>query len=188
MFYLKQHSTELSIPDKKHICSSIIIFGSARLNGNTKKAVESIVHGKEIPLIDLNELNIKPYDYNFKNQDDDFIPTIEKALQYDTIIFATPVYWYSMSGVMKKFIDRFTDLLYLRKDLGKRLKGKNLFLVTSFGSGYPKEILSAFEKFAGYLKMNYLGHAAIFSETYNKDLLENNKTEILNAAKVLGIK
>jgi len=165
---------------------SVIIFGSARFDGNTKKAVDSIVNGADIPLIDLNKLNIKSYDYNFKNQDDDFIPTIEKALQCDTIIFATPVYWYSMSGVMKTFIDRFTDLLYLRKDLGQKLEGKNLFLITSFAGEYPKEILSVFEKLAGYLKMNYLGHAAIFSGTDNKELLENNKKEISNAARVLG--
>ncbi len=44
--------------------------------------------------------------------------------KYDVLIFATPVYWYSMSGIMKVFFDRITDLLTIKKDIGRKLKGK----------------------------------------------------------------
>lgn len=39
-------------------------------------------------------------------QDDDFNPILEKALKADVIVFATPVYFYSMTGQLKVFIDR----------------------------------------------------------------------------------
>lgn len=50
----------------------------------------------------------------------------------DNIVFATPVYWYAMSGRMKIFFDRFTDLLYTHKSIGKNLKGKKLFICKPF--------------------------------------------------------
>jgi len=45
---------------------------------------------------------------NFNNIDDDFISLMTEIIEkYDTLIFATPVYWYSMSRILKKsfFID-----------------------------------------------------------------------------------
>ena len=50
--------------------------------------------------------------------------------KYDTIIFATPVYWYSMSGILKVFIDRITDLLTIEKELGRKLRGKKMAVVS----------------------------------------------------------
>ena len=47
-------------------------------------------------------------------QDDDMKEIIEKMLKADVIVFATPVYFYSMNGRMKNFIDRtvprYTDM------------------------------------------------------------------------------
>lgn len=47
-------------------------------------------------------------------QNDDMKEIIEKMLKADVIVFATPVYFYSMNGRMKNFIDRtvprYTDI------------------------------------------------------------------------------
>ncbi len=43
-----------------------------------------------------------------------------KIILADAIIFATPVYWYNMSGMMKNFIDRLTSL----ENAGKLLDNK----------------------------------------------------------------
>ena len=54
-----------------------------------------------------------------------FLPTIKELnSKYDTWIFVTPVYWYSMSGQMKIFLDRITDLLKWHKDEGRKIRGK----------------------------------------------------------------
>ena len=49
---------------------------------------------------------------------------MEKVTEYDIIVLATHVYWYSMSAIMKKFIERLSDLLHLRKDIEYKLRGK----------------------------------------------------------------
>ena len=79
----------------------VIILGSARKNGNTTKIVDEIAKESGIDVIDLNDYNISHYDYESKNREDDFLPLIRRILEeYDTLIFATPVYWYNMSGIM----------------------------------------------------------------------------------------
>ena len=51
-------------------------------------------------------------------------------VQYEQIIFATPIYWYAMSAQLKTFFDRMTDLLTIHKPLGRQLrKGKKMFLI-----------------------------------------------------------
>jgi multimeric flavodoxin WrbA len=42
----------------------------------------------------------------------------------------TPVYWYTMSGIMKVFFDRFSDLLRIEKDLGRKLRGKSMAVIS----------------------------------------------------------
>ena len=114
--------------------------------------------------IDLNNYEISYFDYEHLNQEDDFLPLIEKILKYQTIIFATPVYWYSMSAILKT-IDRFSDLLKIRKDLGRQLRGKNMMVIamSSDDTEYP-EFWMPFQRTAAYLGMEYLGHSHTWIE------------------------
>ena len=52
----------------------VLIFGSSRSDGNTKKAIESVVQERHIDIHDLNEYNIGDFDYNKANEKDDFLP------------------------------------------------------------------------------------------------------------------
>jgi multimeric flavodoxin WrbA len=80
-----------------------------------------------------------PFDYDFNNTNDDFLPAIRHiGDHYDLLLFATPVYWYSMSGIMKNFFDRISDCLKIEKGTGRKLKGKKMAMV-SIGSD-DKEI------------------------------------------------
>ena len=82
----------------------VIIQASSRSNGNTNKVIEILMKELEFDLIDLNLKKIGYFDYEFENQSDDFLTIIKKiADEYGLIVFATPVYWYSMSGMMKTF-------------------------------------------------------------------------------------
>ena len=92
------------------------------------------------------------------NQADSFIPSFEKISQYQTLVFITPVYWYSMCAQMKTFFDRMSDLITIRKDLGRSLKGKQLAAVccSSDATAYPGFFMP-FEMSAGYFEMTYLG-------------------------------
>ena len=71
----------------------VIVLGSSRSDGNTRKAIDKIIEGQSIPVVDLLTYDISQFDYQHKNQKDDFIPLIESLLEFELIVFATPVYW-----------------------------------------------------------------------------------------------
>ncbi|MEK7257734.1 MAG: NAD(P)H-dependent oxidoreductase, partial [Bacteroidota bacterium] len=58
--------------------NAVIIFGSSRSDGNTRKIVDFLVSHAQFDLIDLNDYAISYYDYQHKNSADDFIPLMEK--------------------------------------------------------------------------------------------------------------
>ncbi len=148
------------------MANPIIILGSARSNGNTRLVAEQIAQLLSCDIIDLNDYAIGYYDYEHRNEGDDFLPLLERIVaNYDAIIFATPVYWYSMSAVMKTFFDRLSDLLTIRKPLGRQLRGKWLGAISV---GYDAETVDGldmpFRESANYLGMPYLGHVYAWVE------------------------
>ncbi len=139
---------------------TIVIMGSSNPLGDTYSICKTIIDRHGFKFQDLNELVIMPYDYDHENKDDDFLGFMRHVMQsYDTIILATPVYWYSMSGIMKNFLDRFTDLLTIKKDLGRQLRGKSLFVISvSNSDDCPEEYPMPFKRSADYLGMEWRGY------------------------------
>ena len=177
--------------DKKcvdgNLMTQVIIFGSSRSFGNTRKVIDDILGFSGTPLFDLNNFDISPFDYEHRNQNDGFIPLIEELIAYDIWIIATPVYWYNMSKQHKIFFDRFSDLLTIQKDLGRKLRGKKLFVIASFGDSCPKGFEDTFEQICEYLGMEYLGSSFIYSGTKHEEYLEQNKAHTDKAKLTLGI-
>lgn len=137
---------------------TIIIDGSHRHNGNTTKIATVLAGHLGAEIRHLINYEIGHYDYEFKNAQDDFLPLIREAATYDLVIFATPVYWYSMSGRLKVFLDRISDCLKTEKAIGRSLAGKSIAAI-SCGSE-DSSIVGFFEPFkltADYLDMNYCG-------------------------------
>ena len=148
----------------------VIILGSARKNGNTTKIVDEIAKESGIDVIDLSDYNISHYDYESKNREDDFLPLIRRILEeYDTLIFATPIYWYNMSGIMKMFFDRFSDLIRIEKETGRKLRGKKIGVISnSHDNEIEESFYIPFKKTADYLGMEYLGHAHFNANVLNQ--------------------
>ena len=136
----------------------VFIQGSSRSDGDTNTLVEFVRQKLDGDLVDLNTKNISPFDYEFKNRDDDFFPLINDLIDnYDHFVFASPVYWYSMSGIMKNFFDRISDLLIIEKDTGRKLRGKKMSVLScSNGNDIYPSFYVPFEKSAGYLGMEYI--------------------------------
>ena len=134
-----------------------IIFASGRSHGNTRQIVDYVLDHYDATLYDLNLYAIGYYDYEYKNKTDDFHPLMKKLVHYDKWIFATPVYWYSMSAPLKTFFDRITDLLKTRRDLKPYLKGKQVYTISC---GSDKELIDGFYlpfiESAAYLKMKHI--------------------------------
>lgn len=165
---------------------TVILQGSSRSDGDTNKIVSYIAKHNGIDIIDLATKRIGHYDYNYKNKNDDFIPLITEIINtYDTIIFATPVYWYSMSGILKVFFDRISDLIRIHKDTGRKLRGKNMAMVSTSNHDDLKTGFSMpFVESANYLGMNYLGdtHAYVEKDTIN-DEVKNRLNHLMETIK-----
>lgn len=155
---------------------AVIIVGSSRNQGNTMRVSEQISEKMNFDIINLNDYQISYYDYDSKNKDDDFLPLVKNIIEkYDTLIFSTPVYWYSMSGVMKVFFDRFSDLIRIEKDWGRKLRGKKMFVVSNtHDDELDYDFYLPFRLSAEYLGMQYWGN-----HHYNCDE-ENLKIKEIN--------
>jgi len=156
----------------------IIIYGSSRSKGETFGLVQTATkEHPDIPIIDLNNHSISFYDYEYKNQNDDYLRVMEQVTAHDLIILATPVYWYSMSAQMKVFIDRLSDLLHLRKDLGRKLRGKRLFVLASFNTSHPVGFEDPFRQTCGYMGMQYEG-CCFYYQGQDQALLNGNAAQL----------
>jgi multimeric flavodoxin WrbA len=144
----------------------VIILGSSRRYGETGKMADYLRAILPMPLYDLNDYDISYFDYEHQNRGDDFLPLITTLInEHHTFIFASPVYWYTMSAVMKTFFDRISDLLKMEKPTGRKLRDKNMAVLSCASENELKPgFHMPFIESAHYLGMQYLGHVHCWME------------------------
>ena len=101
---------------------SKIIFmnGSPNKNGNTNRIGEELLKNISHDILQMSDYRVSQYG---NVSADDQISEIFKALEdKDTIVIGAPVYWYTVGGILKTFIDR----LYMLPE-AEVLKGKKLY-------------------------------------------------------------
>ena len=182
-----------------------IINGSIRNGGNTDRLLSELEKGisqtevnyKKFVLRNSNISGCKGCYYCYKHNKcsiKDDMQEIHSELQSsDLLIFATPLYWWGVTGLLKTFIDRL--YLYYPKNNADLIKGKNLILLIPMhvnkNEHGEQAFLSETEpiiKTSNYifkrLGINILD--IIFYEGLNSknDLL--TKTEYLNDTFILG--
>lgn len=137
--------------------------------GQTVKLAEVLSQNSGWKHINLSDFSISAYDYSHINKSDDFLPLMKEIIEnHSTIILVTPVYWYAMSGTLKIFLDRWTDLLTIEKELGRRLRGMSMAVAAnSVGENLGDHFWLPFIYTANYLGMEYL---------HGQHFLENNYT------------
>ncbi len=135
------------------------VLGSSNNDGNTAALARAVFAPlPNAQIISLSNLAIAPYDYLNRHDKDDFLPLAEKIAAAKTLVFASPVYWYSMSAQMKLFFDRLTGLTGAHKALGKALAGKSAFLIATGGSPKPPASFEPpFAETARYFNMRWGG-------------------------------
>ena len=163
----------------------VIIQASSRSTGNTSKIVNELKLQSGFDVVDLNLLQIGHYDYDYKNRDDDFQPLFKDIVtNYKTIIFVTPIYWYSMSGLLKVFFDRISDFLNDETDYGRKLRGfKMLSVSISNDNRFYDGFEMPFKNSANYLGMTYKGHLHTWvkNNSVSEEVQLNIKTFIKQA-------
>lgn len=95
----------------------LLINGCTRENGNTEQLAKVL-----LDRIDYEEVILRNCEINhiqdlrhtsngFPPLSGEFQQIVEKMLKSDSIIFATPVYWYGMSGLLKDYFDNWSHAL-----------------------------------------------------------------------------
>jgi multimeric flavodoxin WrbA len=148
----------------------LVILASARKESDTRAFVNRVFAGTDHKLIDLLDWPVAPYNYsNNYPEEDAFLEIAGELLRHQVIVFATPVYWYAMSGLLKIFFDRFTDLVTTKKQIGRQLKGKStLLLAVGADEELPDGFEIPFKCTSAYLDMAYRGciyYSTGFSKT-----------------------
>ena len=98
---------------------------SPNKEGNTFSIGEKLL--EDYDAVQMSDYKISQYGQVFA--DDQIKEVFDKIKDYDTLVIGTPVYWYTVSGLLKTFIDR----LYMLPE-AEVLNGKNLYLFAQ-GSG-----------------------------------------------------
>ena len=141
----------------------VIINGSAR-KGNTLTAINAFIKGaaekNEIEVIAPDKLHISPSKgcgacqcHKGCVDQDDTNSTINKLMEADMILFATPVYWWGMTAQLKQVIDKCYCC-------GLQLKEKKIGLIVVGGSPLDniqyELICKQFDCMASYLSWDML--------------------------------
>ena len=94
-----------------------VIYGGTRDHGNTEMLTDVAIKDLPVERFYLRDYTVLPIEdqrhsqKGFKKINDDYNYIIDQVLQQDILIFATPIYWFSMSATMKLFIDRWSQTL-----------------------------------------------------------------------------
>lgn len=100
----------------------VIISSTPRANGNSFVLAKEFARGASDASNNVEIINLKDYDLNYCKgcfacfkigkcvQNDGMNEIASKLIKADVIVFATPVYFYSVSGQLKVFIDRLVPV------------------------------------------------------------------------------
>ena len=148
----------------------VAILGSARCESHAKAVLDAVLAGRSATVLDLLNLDVEHYEYDGSMVRDDFPKVAEAMIAHTHIVFVTPVYWYAMSGRMKVLFDRFSDLVTVRKDVGRQLRNRTVFLVACGSEAQlPDGFEVPFRETAAYLGMTYGG--AFYAQTNKHGML-----------------
>ena len=128
--------------------SIIALISSPRKNGNSTLLAQKIADGAKaagarVETVNLHRMNIKPCtacdkchtaDDKFCIIKDDMQKLDKKILSADALIYASPIYWFTVSAQLKLFMDR---CYALGGPSGYALKGKKMAVALTYGDNDP---------------------------------------------------
>lgn len=132
--------------------TTLVINGSPNKNGNTVALAKKLLGDQSFETLHLADYKI--YDYGQDFSDDQFEEVLAKLFEADTIVIGSPVYWHSINGLVRNFLDRQYNLVE------EQLNGKELYFIFQ-GSAPTQEVLDmgnyTMSRYAGLYGMNYKG-------------------------------
>lgn len=177
----------------------LVINGSLRIDGNMDILVKEIVAGAgsadiNIDLVKLREINIADcvgcYTCLKESKcslQDDMTDIRHKIEQADLLIFASPLYWGGITGLMKNFVDR---LFYYYHSKNKTLiSGKKAIIVTTMhqksGGGEEKNLIKFYDDLCAALGIKSV-NKLFFDGLMEKGVVLNNKEHLEQARNIIS--
>lgn len=184
------------IADLKKI---LAIVGSPRKGGNTDILVQKVAEGAvsknaQVETLHLGKLTIRECDgchacWKGKNcsKNDDMLAIYDKIIESDSLVFATPVYWYGTTALMKALIDR---MVYFNCPENRiKIRGKQAAVVIPFEEENPqtaKPVVEFFVNCLNYLEIRLIDTVVVGGVGEKGDVLK--KPACLDEAFELGKK
>lgn len=141
----------------------LVLSGSPRKKGNCKTLCEQFIKGAkeaghETEMIFLSDYNLSPCkacEYCRRNNmeciiKDDADKLIQKMIDADVWVIATPVYFYSVSAQLKLLMDRFFAREYEIRDGDKK---REAYTIITSGDPSKENMLGVTESISGFLKV-----------------------------------
>lgn len=176
----------------------LAVLGSPRTNGNTEAILNTFLKGSkdsnlspQIKSVNVAKMNIKPCVACEKCAPkgsrcvikDDMQGLFNEILKADTIIIASPVYWWNITAQMKTFIDRFYGLDY------ELFENKNMIFLSTHGGDIDdsgvKIAENSFRDMCKFIKMNFLYRYSVSSSKLSGPEKEAIFNEVYNLGKNL---
>ena len=136
----------------------LVISSSPRKGGNSDVLCDEFVKGAKEAGNNVEKIFLKDKkinyctgcgfcntnDYTACSQKDDMPEILEKIIDSDVIVLSTPVYFYTMCGQMKTFIDRFCSRY-------TTITGKEFFFILTAADTDKNNLERTVEEFRGLL-------------------------------------
>lgn len=141
----------------------LVLSGSPRKNGNCKILCDQFIKGAEetgheTEMVFIDDYEIKPCkacEYcRRKNMEciikDDTNTLVQKMIDADVWVIATPIYFYSVSAQLKLLIDRTFAREYEIRDGDKK---REAYIIITSGASDKASALGTTESISGFLKV-----------------------------------
>ena len=134
----------------------LIISSSPRVGGNSDILCDYFAQGAQSVGAEVKKINLNDKKLGFCHacyachktgqcfQKDDAAQIIKEMFDYDFIVFATPVYFYTMSAQLKTLIDRSVSIY-------PTLTGKKYFYIMTMAETDREMITGTLEALRGFL-------------------------------------
>ena len=169
----------------------LVLNGSPRANGNTKKMVEAFREGAEsagnkVNVIDVCRKNIHgciacEYCHTKGNgvciQKDDMQDVYSLLKEAEMLVIASPIYYHGISGQLKCTIDRFYSAAYPQKPAN--LKYVAMILSSGDADMYDGALFSFKGDFLDYLGLENMGVFTAYGE-------QNSSAQKLSELRAFG--
>jgi len=177
----------------------LVLFGSPKLKGNTNQILEMVIEDlddnieyKRINLSKLkinhcmgcNKCNVGEFECIYEDDMDYVNKSIEEA---DLVILATPIYFNSMTSIMKVMVDRCQRLYNIKVNNNIAFKEKKGIIIATAGSSNIKSF-EALENISKYFFLSINGKVVkklFINNMDDKEIDENDYKNIEDTKNLL---